>query len=354
MAAGKAVSPDCLGTLWKSSMFRKRDSWRDLHRSTAMKVVLFLTSSVTLCCAQTPVPNQSSSNDQNTPGPSAYVLHENVQEVLLYCTVLDRKGDLVTDLGRSAFKASEDKKPVVVTHFDHKDVPVSLALVLDDSGSMKEKRLAVQAAAVDLIKASNPEDETSITNFADTAYLDQDFTGDLSTLQAALGKSKTVSGGTALFDTVIGAANHLAKDSHHSKQIIVVVTDGRDNASVADLPAAIRRVQTTDGPVIYTIGLLYDVPGPDARRAHHDLQALSDETGGVAFFPASVGEVDRIAAEVARDIRNQYTLGYRPPSNASSEAYRVIAVKASAPGHGNLVVRTRKGYLRVQSPASAH
>lgn len=296
----------------------------------------------------------NSALQQPTPDRSPYVLHENVQEVLLYCTVIDRKGNIVTDLDRSAFTVREDKLPAYIVHFSNKDVPVSLALVLDDSGSMQEKRAAVQSAAVDLIKASNPEDETSVTNFADTDYLDQDFTSDLSKLRSALSQSKTVSGGTALFDTVIGAANHLAEASHHSKQVIVVVTDGRDNASAVDLSAAIRRVQTADGPVIYSIGLLYDVPSLDARRARHDLQALSDETGGIAFFPASVNEVDKIAAAVAKDIRSQYTIAYRPPSNNTAEAYRTIAVSASSSTHGKLVVRTRKGYLRAKNSASDH
>jgi Ca-activated chloride channel family protein len=301
--------------------------------------------------AQTATPSQNPNRQGNAEKPT-FVLHENVQEVLLYCTVLDRKGNLVTDLDRAAFKVRESKSPAVITNFNHKDVPVSLALVLDDSGSMALKRAATQAAALDLIKASNPEDETSVTNFADTAYLDQDFTKDLSQLQTALGQSKTVSGGTALFDTLIGAANHLSEASHHSKQVIVVVTDGRDNASASDLNAAIRRVQTANGPVIYTIGLLYDVPGSDARRARHDLQVLSDETGGIAFFPASVDEVDKIAAEVAKDIRNQYTIAYRPPGSPANEEYRTIAVEASSPGHGNLRVRTRKGYLRTKTVTS--
>jgi Ca-activated chloride channel family protein len=291
---------------------------------------------------------------QDRAGQPTYVLHQNVQEVLLYCTVLDHRGNLITDLDRPAFKVFESKTAAPIVHFSHQDVPVSLALVLDDSGSMTEKRSAVQSAAVDLIKASNPEDETSVTNFADTAYLDQDFTSDLSRLQTALRQSKTVSGGTALFDTLIGAADHLTEASHHSKQVIVVVTDGRDNASAADLSAAIRRVQTTNGPVIYTIGLLYDVPSSDARRARHDLQAISDETGGIAFFPTSVTEVDRIAAEVAKDIRNQYSIAYRPPSGSSSEPYRTITVEASAPAHGKLTVRTRKGYLRTINSTSDH
>lgn len=315
---------------------------------TAKAGAFLFATLVSSAFAQSPVITES------FPPQPKFVLRQDVQEVLLYCTVLDRKGALVTDLDRTAFKIRENKLPATIVNFSHKDMPVSLALVLDDSGSMAAKRAATQAAAIDLIKVSNPEDETSVTNFADTAYLDQDFTRDLPRLETALNQSKTVSGGTALFDTLIGAAKHLTEASHHSKQVIVVVTDGRDNASAADLAAAIRSVQTANGPVIYTIGLLYDVPGSEARRARHDLQALSDETGGIAFFPASVSEVDRIAAEVARDIRNQYAIVYRPPVSAANEQYRTIAVEASASRHGSLQVRTRKGYIRSRSSAPAN
>lgn len=106
--------------------------------------------------------------------------------------------------------------------------------------------------------------------------------------------------------------------------------------------------------MIYTIGLLYDVPSEDARRARHDLQALSDETGGIAFFPTSVDQVDRIATDVAKDIRNQYTVAYRPPANPSGGEYRTITVQALSPHSGKLLVRTRRGYLRTRNPAAAH
>ena len=281
---------------------------------------------------------------------STYVIHQRVEEVLLYCTVIDHRGELVTDLAQLAFKVLEDKKPVPITHFARNDVPVSLALMLDNSGSMKEKRLAVQAAALTLIKASNPDDETSVTNFADQAYVDQELTGNMAQLADALGKSKSISGGTALFDTVISGADRLSKTAHRSKQVIVVVTDGNDNASEADLAAAIHRVQRADGPVIYAIGLLYDVPSSEERRAHKELLALAEETGGIAFFPASVGEVDRIAAEVARDIRNQYTIAFRPGANGTNGSYHSVVVNASDPGRHGLTVRTRKGYFRATAP----
>lgn len=285
-------------------------------------------------------PPQGSSAD-------TFVLRQNVKEVLLYCTVLDRKGTLVTDLDQSAFTVTENKKPVAVVNFSRKDVPVSVDLLLDSSASMKDKQESVQAAAVTLIQESKPEDETAVTNFADALYLDQDFTGNSQELGRALAQSRSVSGGTALFDTLISAADHLAKAANYRKQVIVVITDGRDNASAVDLQAAIRRVQTVNGPVVYSIGLLYDVPAMDARRARHDLQVLSDGTGGTAFFPHSAGEVAAVAAEVARDIRHQYTVSYRPPENAPVGSYRTIAVQASAKDRGKLSVRTRKGYVRV-------
>jgi VWFA-related protein len=287
---------------------------------------------------------QSESSPSQADQP--YVLHQRVEEVLLYCTVVDHKGELVTDLTRQAFSVLEDKKSVPVTHFARQDVPVSLALILDDSGSMKGKRSAVQAAALTLIKASNPDDETSVTNFADKSYIDQELTGDVTQLSTALAKSTTISGGTALFDTVISGADHLSTSAHRSKQVIVVVTDGNDNASEADLTAAIRRVQRTDGPVIYAIGLLYDIPGSQERRARKELLSLAEETGGIAFFSSSVGEVDQIAAQVARDIRNQYTIAFHPSANEADGTYHSVAVAASASGRRGLTVRTRKGYLR--------
>jgi Ca-activated chloride channel family protein len=353
------VQQKCASTLEMNTYFTPRPQLSLRASESAKKISemakvrafrgLLLTTSILLLAV-------SAAGSQNSNGTESngqtYIIHQRVEEVLLYCTVIGHKGELVIDLDRSAFKVLEDKKPATITHFARKDVPVSLALMLDDSGSMKEKRTAVQGAALTLIKASNPEDETSVTNFADKAYVDQELTGDVTQLADALGKNKTISGGTALFDTVIAGADHLATTAHRSKQVIVIVTDGNDNASEADLAAAIRRVQHADGPVIYAIGLLYDVPSSQERRAHKELLSLAEETGGIAFFPSSVSEVDRIAAEVARDIRNQYAIAFRPAANAASGSYHSVAVTASAASHSGLTVRTRKGYLRTTAEQS--
>lgn len=287
------------------------------------------------------------------PADEAYTLHQRVEEVVLYCTVTDHSGQRVTTLAPSDFHVLEDKKAVHVLHVKQEDVPISLSLVLDGSVSMQDKRAAVNTAALDLIVASNPSDETSLTNFADSAYLDQDFTQNRDALRNALSASQSVSGGTALFDTIIRAADHLSEKATYSKQVIVVVTDGNDNASTADLQAAIKRVQHTDGPMVYAVGLLYNLPGAAATRSRKELKTLADETGGVSYFPASLNDVDAIAKEVANDIRSQYSIAFRPVSAEDVDVYHAVSVQASSPTMHGLVVRTRKGFIRSPHATSA-
>ncbi len=272
-----------------------------------------------------------------------------MEEVVLYCTVTGAGGTPVADLRREDFSILEDRKSVPLAYFSHDDVPISLALLLDGSGSMKAKRAAVATAALDLIRASNPEDESSVTNFADSAYRDQALTTDVTALQHALEQNKSVSGGTALYDTVISSADDLAGHAHHSRQVMVVITDGHDNASAADLAATIGRIQRGNGPEIYTIGLLYDTPSSDAGRAKKELRALAEQTGGMSFFPASLADVDRVALEVAKDIRSQYTLAFHPMVTGTDDQYHRITVRAKKTGEAGLQVRTRAGFVRAPS-----
>jgi VWFA-related protein len=127
--------------------------------------------------------------------------------------------------------------------------------------------------------------------------------------------------------------------------VLLVITDGADNASRLDLEQAIRRVQNLGGPVVYTIGLLFDTDKEESERARTALERLSQETGGISYFPHSLQDVDDIAVEVARDIREQYTVGYHSTNPVSLGGYRVVRVEANAPRHGKLTVRTRKGYF---------
>ena len=280
------------------------------------------------------------------PGSSgAFTLHVDAEEVVLNCTVLDNKRELVNDLTKSNFKVFEDKALQTVLSLQHQDTPVSIGLLVDNSGSMSTKRAAVAAAALDLVKASNPQDETFVINFSDQAYLDEDFTSDLDKLQNGL-SHLSQSGGTALYDTVVTASDKMERSATRPRKVLIVITDGDDNASKLTLDNAVHRVQDMQGPIIYSIGLLFG--GDKSRHAKRDLQALSSETGGIAFFPDALKDVDSVAAEVARDIRNQYAIAYHSP-HASIGGYHTVQVEAHASGLGKLTVYTRSGYRSKQA-----
>jgi len=274
-----------------------------------------------------------------------FVLRSDVEEVSLNATVLDKDGRLVQDLKKENFKVQEDGVAQTLLSFQHADVPVSIGLVIDNSGSMYKKRPAVNKSALDLIAASNPKDEAFVVNFADDAYIDQDFTADLNKLRDGLSHIES-RGGTALYDAVVASADKLAADAQRPKQVIVIITDGEDNASTLNLEQAIRRVQQLSGPVIYSIGLLFgdEMSHGEVRHARRALEMLSGETGGIAFFPKSLDQIDEIAAEVARDIRSQYTLTYHSTKPMSQQGFRHIIVSAQGKGGGKLTVRTRTGY----------
>jgi VWFA-related protein len=282
-----------------------------------------------------------------------YTMHQDVDEVLLNCAVVDEKGRHVEDLGRGDFRIYEDGAPQTTTSFIHQDQPVSLGILVDNSGSMLDKRAAVHAATVNLLRASNPRDSTFIVNFSDRAYLDQGFTSDIGALSRGLSRVDS-KGTTALYDAVAASADELARDGKLPKQVLLVITDGADNASRLELEEAVGRVQRLGGPVVYTIGLLFGAERDESQRARTALERLSAETGGIAYFPNSLEDVDSIAMAVAHDIRDQYTIGYRSTKPPNLEGYRSIRVEAAAPKHGKLIVRTRKGYYAKKPTAQQH
>ena len=270
-----------------------------------------------------------------------FVFRTTVNEVVLNVTVVDHKQRLVTTLTEPDFNVYEDGVQQKISSFRHEDVPVSLGILIDNSGSMYDKRDAVNQAALDLVRASNPQDETFIVNFADDAYLDQDFTSNVYLLQKGLAHIDA-KGGTALYDAVFAAADHLAQKAKWRKQVLLIITDGEDNSSSSTLQQTVRKVQSLQGPIVYSIGLLFG--GGESKTARHALQTLSNETGGLAYFPKSMAQVNNIAEQVAEDIRNQYTLGYHPTQPESAGGYRKIRVVVKAKNMGKLTARTRPGY----------
>lgn len=273
---------------------------------------------------------------------SGFTFRTHTDEVVLPVTVVDNKQHMVTSLTLNDFQVYEDDQPQHIMVCRREDVPVSIGILVDNSGSMRQKRAAVTKAVVNLVRASNPQDEAFVVNFNDEPYLDQDFTGNVNLLREALDRLDS-RGGTALYDAVFAASDHLAKMAQREKKVLLVITDGEDNESRLSLEQAIRSVQDETGPVIYSIGIL----GSEGKqhRAKRALESLSLQTGGVAFFPKNLDEVDEVSQQVARDIRNQYTIVYKSSNPQINGGYRKVKVLARGSGYKDLQVRTKSGYF---------
>src|ERR1700722_993222 len=270
---------------------------------------------------QSPVAQEPNGNDQGM-----FVFRKQVEEVVLHATVVDQDQHLVTGLDKSAFSIFENGTPQTITSFRREDVPVEMGIVVDNSGSMRDKRGQVTQAVLNLVRASNSQDQIFVVNFGQNPYLDQDFTSDVNLLQAAL-HQVSAKGSTALYDAIIASAVHLEKNPRLSKKVLLVITDG---------------------PTVYAIGLVGTGLRGEGREA---LQHLASSTGGVAYFPDSLDQVDNITRTVARDIRSQYILAFKPRNQNVKPEYQSLRVDAHAPGYTKLTVRTRSGYY---PPEASH
>ena len=306
--------------------------------------------------AQSPEPakpqadQEKTDRDKKPEDQGVFVFKKDVDEVLLHASVIDDKQHIVTNLDRGAFSVFEDGKQQSIVSFRHEDIPVAMGIVIDNSGSMREKRNKVNQAALNLVRSSNPKDEVFIVNFNDEYYLDQDFTNDLLKLKDALEKIDA-RGSTALYDAVVASAEHLKRNARLEKKVLFVVTDGEDNTSTENLEQAIKQLQEENGPSVYAIGILGDEEHP--KKARHALEIIAQRTGGIAFFPKTLDEVDEISKTIAGDIRNQYTIGYKPTNPKSTGGFRQIRVDAHGKGHSKMTVRTKTGYYAGPQPASS-
>jgi Ca-activated chloride channel family protein len=291
---------------------------------------------------------------QNVPGNEKNKLTVDVDLVALHAAVLDKRGIFVNGLPPDAFKVYEDKVLQKLSVAKQEDVPVSMGLVIDNSGSMFSKRAKVNAAALTFVKTSNPDDEAFVVNFNDDYYLDteHDFTSSIPELKEALERIDA-RGSTALYDAIIGSLDHLKK-AHRDKRVLLVITDGMDNASRHTLTETVNEVQHSDA-LIYAVGLFgKEDKGATERKARKALQDLADATGGLAFFPEAVEDTEAICTEIAHDIRNQYTLAYYPTHFERDGTFRSVQVAVSNPnGGGKLTVRTRTGYFAKSASTKA-
>jgi Ca-activated chloride channel homolog len=281
----------------------------------------------------------SSQDPQGDAGQ--FVFRKKVEEVILHAVVVDQQNDLISNMPQSEFRVYEDGRPQEITSFHQERVPVALGILIDNSGSMRPKRDGVNQAALNLARSSDPQDEIFVVNFGEEYYLDQDFTNDVSKLQAALGKIEN-RGSTALYDAIVASAAHMKQGAGLQKRVLLVVTDGDDNASQESLEEAVQQLQQRDSPVVYMIALLN--PARRTSSTIRSLQAISQNTGGTAYFPTDVQEVDSITRKIASDIRSQYVIGYKSSSTVAGHSYHAIQVEAYDANHRKLRVRTRTGY----------
>lgn len=269
--------------------------------------------------------------------------------VVLHATVADKSGRLLTNLTQKSFRVFENDIEQPIKKVLREDVPVSMGLIVDNSGSMRTKRQRVEASALALVKSSNPEDEVFIVNFNDEAFLDKPFTSDIKELEQGLAKIDS-RGGTAMRDAVRMSIDYLKENGKRDKKVLVVVTDGDDNNSSVSLENLIKNAQQSE-VLIYTVGLLSEEEKREAKRASRALNAIAEASGGGAYYPKELGDVDKICQQVAHDIRSQYIIQYSPTNPTLDGSFRKIRVVANAPNRP--VVRTRSGYYATPDKGSA-
>ena len=268
------------------------------------------------------------------------VFHSETRLIVLHATVTNSHGELVRNLPQQAFTVFENGKRQPISIFRSDDVPVSVGLLIDNSGSMRPLRAKVEAAALAFARASNPEDEMFVVNFADTPRLDVPMTSNLQVLVSGIARVDSI-GGTALRDAVSTGENYLRQNAKRDARVLLVITDGNDNASATPVDV-IRQQAGRAETVIDAIGLFSGQESTRASAGRHELEALTDQTGGVAYFPASAEQVESVAVDLARQIRNQYTIAYAPLIQTLDGSYRTIRVTVTGPERYK--VRARAGY----------
>src|SRR5215475_7332582 len=279
-----------------------------------------------------------------------YTLNVDTVVVEVPVSVLDKDGHPVDGLKEENFQVFEDKVQQTIKTFRHEDIPLSLGLVIDNSGSMRNKRERVNSAALAFARESNPDDETFIVNFDDSAYLEQDFTGSIGDLVDAL-DNIDARGETALYDAIYLSTDHV-KSGRKDKKALLVITDGEDNVSKYTINKAMEALRQSKGVTLYAIGLLEEddqrgglFKKPPSKKAKDDLIKFAEATGGQAFFPKNLDEVEELTKRIAHDIRNHYTITYTPTNANLDGTYREITVKVTPPKNmGKITWHAKPGY----------
>ena len=317
-------------------------------RSTALFLVAFLM--VMLFPPAMTVVSHAQQAAPTPPPDARYTINISVDEVVLHATVRDRNGNPVPGLGKENFQVFEDHVLQPIKHFSHEDIPVTVGIVIDNSGSMAPKRAEVITAALAFAASSNQQDQMFLVNFSEHVRFglpsDVLFTDDSDQLKAAMGSVKA-DGKTALFDAVAVALEHLKK-GNRDKRVLIVISDGADNASSHTKEQILVLAAHSDA-IIYSLGI-YEPADPD--RSPQVLRELAKASGGEAYFPETLRDVRPVCERIAHEIRNQYTISYSPTNQKQDGTYRGIQLRAATPAGRGLHVTTRAGYIAPLKPTA--
>jgi Ca-activated chloride channel homolog len=303
--------------------------------------------------------NRPTKPDLGTKSPQedtkGFTIGVNVDLVVMHTSVYDKNSRFVSGLNQENFKIYEDGIEQIISSFSREDVPLSMGLLVDLSGSMRSKIDKVNGAALAFIRASNPDDQVFLIGFNEEVELLQDYTNDIDEITDSF-ENTAVSGGTALYDAV-----YLGVQKAHAgtkpKKAIVVITDGEDRDSYYTLDEMVAKVQESDVQV-FAVGFLGAIPDKGLfgrwsktapEKAHDALQRICDETGGKAFFPKDISEMSGIVAEIAYELRNQYSIGFISSNSARDGSWRRMKIEVRAKNVANLHVRYRRGYYAPKS-----
>jgi Ca-activated chloride channel family protein len=298
-----------------------------------------------------PAKPELSSKPQPEGEQKDYKIGVNVDMVVVHTTVINKSGQFISGLKKEDFKVTEDGVVQTITSFSQEDVPVSLGIAIDISGSMRGKFESVIKAALAFMRASNPEDEVFLTGFNEEVELIEDFTNDVDLIGDDLNNT-VVTGGTALWDAIYLSVQK-AQSGSRPKKALIVITDGEDKDSYYKLDEMVAKVQESDVQV-YSIGFLNDIPDKglfgrwtktEPEKARDALLRISEETGAKAFFPKNIDDIHAIVSEIAFELRNQYSISYFPTNSARNGIWRRIRVALDPPPSAGQRVRYRSGYF---------
>jgi Ca-activated chloride channel homolog len=273
--------------------------------------------------------------------------------VQLDVTVIDQNNNPIYGLGMDDFTVYEDKVKQRIEAVSREEIPISFGIVIDTSGSMRDKIKGVSDAAISIIRQKRPEDEGFVVQFKSETEIVEGFTQDESDLVTAIGDLYT-GGGTALLDAIILTSDYAHKEGKRRRKAIIVISDGLDKNSALKEKEVIEAIKENEVQ-LYMIGFLEKdelQPNPlyksPVEKSKELLESLATDSGGRAFFPTSLNEIRAIAAEIAKDLRTQYVVSYYPSNEKRDGTFRAVEVDVNARAGQRMIARSKQGYYARQ------